>query len=133
MTYICNLLILFFVYFLFFLVVIIFFFFFFCFFFFFFFFFQAEDGIRDDLVTGVQTCALPISGWYLHRLRPPWVRDTIPRAWSRPSSPPRSARRSKSRVPSDPVRTRAAPERRAAPETATRGRRGRRSRWRGRR
>src|SRR5207244_11302736 len=27
----------------------------------FFFFFQAEDGIRDDLVTGVQTCALPIS------------------------------------------------------------------------
>src|SRR5215216_7143347 len=30
--------------------------------FFFFFFFQAEDGIRDDLVTGVQTCALPISG-----------------------------------------------------------------------
>ena len=23
-------------------------------------FFQAEDGIRDDLVTGVQTCALPI-------------------------------------------------------------------------
>src|SRR5258708_35218158 len=28
--------------------------------FFIFFFFQAEDGIRDDLVTGVQTCALPI-------------------------------------------------------------------------
>src|SRR2546425_6823823 len=32
-----------------------------------FFFFQAEDGIRDKLVTGVQTCALPISyvelGW----------------------------------------------------------------------
>src|SRR2546425_4443474 len=26
-----------------------------------FFFFQAEDGIRDKLVTGVQTCALPIS------------------------------------------------------------------------
>src|SRR5687767_15669285 len=38
-----------------------FFFFYFCFiFFFFFFFFQAEDGIRDKLVTGVQTCALPI-------------------------------------------------------------------------
>ena len=30
------------------------------FFFFFYFFFQAEDGIRDKLVTGVQTCALPI-------------------------------------------------------------------------
>src|SRR3712207_6948292 len=27
---------------------------------FFFFFFQAEDGIRDIGVTGVQTCALPI-------------------------------------------------------------------------
>src|SRR5207244_8401759 len=33
--------------------------------FFLFFFFQAEDGIRDDLVTGVQTCALPISlAWH---------------------------------------------------------------------
>src|SRR5438034_8095035 len=27
----------------------------------FYFFFQAEDGIRDHCVTGVQTCALPIS------------------------------------------------------------------------
>src|SRR5206468_7128573 len=32
----------------------------FIFYFFFFFFFQAEDGIRDLIVTGVQTCALPI-------------------------------------------------------------------------
>src|SRR5438034_3994037 len=32
------------------------------FFLFFFFFFQAEDGIRDHCVTGVQTCALPILG-----------------------------------------------------------------------
>src|SRR3989449_6956027 len=34
-----------------------------------FFFFQAEDGIRDVAVTGVQTCALPISdrGHRLHR------------------------------------------------------------------
>src|SRR5688572_30895988 len=31
---------------------------------FFFFFFQAEDGIRDLTVTGVQTCALPISVRY---------------------------------------------------------------------
>src|SRR6266478_8451663 len=30
---------------------------------FFFFFFQAEDGIRDLTVTGVQTCALPICPW----------------------------------------------------------------------
>src|SRR5256885_16349472 len=29
-----------------------------------FFFFQAEDGIRDYKVTGVQTCALPICGIY---------------------------------------------------------------------
>src|SRR2546429_6126071 len=28
-----------------------------------FFFFQAEDGIRDVAVTGVQTCALPILHW----------------------------------------------------------------------
>src|SRR5690554_7398069 len=35
------------------------------FFFFFFFFFQAEDGIRDADVTGVQTCALPISQKYV--------------------------------------------------------------------
>src|SRR2546429_7448279 len=28
------------------------------------FFFQAEDGIRDVAVTGVQTCALPIYGGY---------------------------------------------------------------------
>ena len=34
--------------------------FFFFFIFFLFFFFQAEDGIRDHCVTGVQTCALPI-------------------------------------------------------------------------
>src|SRR5699024_11451634 len=30
----------------------------------FFFFFQAEDGIRDRNVTGVQTCALPIYRFY---------------------------------------------------------------------
>src|SRR5229473_6708778 len=34
---------------------------------FFFFFFQAEDGIRDKLVTGVQTCALPISAAWSER------------------------------------------------------------------
>src|SRR5256885_5645958 len=34
------------------------------------FFFQAEDGIRDYKVTGVQTCALPIS--LLHYLRAIW-------------------------------------------------------------
>src|SRR5207253_3374967 len=34
------------------------------------FFFQAEDGIRDGHVTGVQTCALPISAGGARLLRP---------------------------------------------------------------
>src|SRR6266404_1372491 len=33
------------------------------------FFFQAEDGIRDKLVTGVQTCALPISWQALRKTK----------------------------------------------------------------
>src|SRR6266699_4499277 len=40
----------------------------------FFFFFQAEDGIRDADVTGVQTCALPISA---SRPRRPARRDEV--------------------------------------------------------
>src|SRR5260370_6192153 len=41
----------------------------------FFFFFQAEDGIRDSSVTGVQTCALPISfaGFMLYPTETGWV------------------------------------------------------------
>src|SRR5205809_7204175 len=39
----------------------------------FFFFFQAEDGIRDVAVTGVQTCALPIC-W----MAAAWPRDGWP-------------------------------------------------------
>src|SRR5437868_15370787 len=47
----------------------------------FFFFFQAEDGIRDRNVTGVQTCALPISVGRanLYR-RPPTARATLARS-----------------------------------------------------
>src|SRR5207249_7632520 len=37
------------------------------------FFFQAEDGIRDRNVTGVQTCALPIS---FPRVSPLWMHTT---------------------------------------------------------
>src|SRR5437762_6789094 len=44
------------------------------FFFFFFFFFQAEDGIRDTSVTGVQTCALPISVSFIGRFEEAIVR-----------------------------------------------------------
>src|SRR5437868_7829846 len=36
------------------------------------FFFQAEDGIRDRNVTGVQTCALPISLMGYERFGFPW-------------------------------------------------------------
>src|SRR5207244_5873378 len=34
-----------------------------------FFCFQAEDGIRDDLVTGVQTCALPICEAFMQQMQ----------------------------------------------------------------
>src|SRR5256885_9852160 len=53
----------------------------------FFFFFQAEDGIRDYKVTGVQTCALPIfpSGDRPARAHsytaPSVVATTIARLW----------------------------------------------------
>src|SRR2546421_9337171 len=43
----------------------------------FFFFFQAEDGIRDLIVTGVQTCALPISTRAGSRLTVPWNRRSL--------------------------------------------------------
>src|SRR5260221_9927127 len=43
----------------------------------FFFFFQAEDGIRDHCVTGVQTCALPIwRGRRAQRARLPALRGS---------------------------------------------------------
>src|SRR5215208_7436243 len=52
-----------------------------------FFFFQAEDGIRDGHVTGVQTCALPISARCT-----PWRCSRRPRPPS-PRAPPRSEER----------------------------------------
>src|SRR2546425_11121746 len=45
----------------------------------FFFFFQAEDGIRDKLVTGVQTCALPILSGILFLLIEPYNKDKFVR------------------------------------------------------
>src|SRR2546422_5117687 len=66
-----------------------------------FFFFQAEDGIRDVAVTGVQTCALPISAlgsWgtraascFTMRCGSPTTRRRLPRAagsWRRRSGSP---------------------------------------------
>src|SRR5207253_5187112 len=49
-----------------------------------FFFFQAEDGIRDGHVTGVQTCALPIFG----RRAPEGAGADLPAAQGRAVSPP---------------------------------------------
>src|SRR5438552_4162434 len=54
------------------------------------FFFQAEDGIRDDLVTGVQTCALPISR------RP--LRHDADRALHHPAPPAASRRGRRAQV-----------------------------------
>src|SRR5699024_11355116 len=64
------------------------------------FFFQAEDGIRDRNVTGVQTCALPISLALSTSSPPPsrrvprtWTRSPG-RAWESPSAPSPWARSS---------------------------------------
>src|SRR5205823_13567781 len=64
--------------------------------FFFFFFFQAEDGIRDKLVTGVQTCALPI--WWQCRdmLRTERI-STLPPIALSPSEGERVGERSEER------------------------------------
>src|SRR5207245_6269658 len=47
-----------------------------------FFFFQAEDGIRDATVTGVQTCALPISRSFSpissRKSEPSWASSNCP-------------------------------------------------------
>src|SRR5699024_11517323 len=50
------------------------------------FFFQAEDGIRDRNVTGVQTCALPISGSQLVRPGISRVTDGVLNDWCAPPS-----------------------------------------------
>src|SRR2546422_3581135 len=52
--------------------------------FFFSFFFQAEDGIRDVAVTGVQTCALPIS---LHVVRKEHPEGVLPPRLGRQQHP----------------------------------------------
>src|SRR3989440_7225230 len=56
-----------------------------------FFFFQAEDGIRDLVVTGVQTCALPIAhGSFLPRYASTGDHRTLTRYPPSPSSNPHS-------------------------------------------
>src|SRR5256886_11771261 len=48
----------------------------------FFFFFQAEDGIRDLTVTGVQTCALPISSLTIRLSK--YLPDALVRCYDSP-------------------------------------------------
>src|SRR5204862_733570 len=77
------------------------------------FFFQAEDGIRDLYVTGVQTCALPISGrsesprGSVLRARlppprapvpPPEPREPAGRGPRHPGEPPRPGNRQRPRA-----------------------------------
>src|SRR5256886_8666406 len=61
-----------------------------------FFFFQAEDGIRDLTVTGVQTCALPICRDRVagREAEPQVVSLVPPRPESRPRPVPRGRGRS---------------------------------------
>src|SRR5256884_6648652 len=61
-----------------------------------FFFFQAEDGIRDVAVTGVQTCALPISVAATpspSRIRPSRMCSVPTYSWCRRASSSRASRR----------------------------------------
>src|SRR5438067_3749322 len=59
----------------------------------FFFFFQAEDGIRDRNVTGVQTCALPICSSWRWRTR---CRPITPTTWAGPTGSPAACRAKRS-------------------------------------
>src|SRR2546422_65053 len=68
------------------------------------FFLQAEDGIRDVAVTGVQTCALPISGGTRGGRDP------------RTAAPARAPRSPRGRVSPSPLPERGGASERASPE-----------------
>src|SRR5207248_4058438 len=80
------------------------------------FFFQAEDGIRDRTVTGVQTCALPISSGKNSA-------GTTSKKTSNPRRSPQDTKRTKAatakRLPPTPTATRSE-ERRVGKECRTR-------------
>src|SRR5690554_7396508 len=59
------------------------------------FFFQAEDGIRDADVTGVQTCALPIYSW----MKTWWSRAPAYLSWATSTATPSRIRSAASRTP----------------------------------
>src|SRR5687768_18114196 len=87
-----------------------------CSFYLFFFFFQAEDGIRDVAVTGVQTCALPISWSSIgmtsggRRSAPTGTSPRPTSARSRASSRRSSTKRSEERRVGKECRSRWAPD-----------------------
>src|SRR2546425_4982621 len=54
----------------------------------FFFFFQAEDGIRDKLVTGVQTCALPICKFICEKIFSQMNLQSVSDAGNNAEAPP---------------------------------------------
>src|SRR5690606_40775884 len=98
------------------------------------FFFQAEDGIRDFHVTGVQTCALPISTaspqsapskCWTHAATPPWRLkcDSKTAASVAPSCPPAQAPAS-----TKPTRCATVTRNRSEERRVGKGRRSRRSR-----
>src|SRR5256886_4976685 len=71
---------------------------------FFFFFFQAEDGIRDLTVTGVQTCALPICRQELHLVPLDLRADRVGQAFLHRDDAPRVRKAVEQRVdPADVV------------------------------
>src|SRR5699024_11399600 len=79
-----------------------------------FFFFQAEDGIRDRNVTGVQTCALPILGHRRHRVflfrvdkGPSLVATALGRRYSGTPTLPIGSRQCRGECPLTPARSRA--------------------------
>src|SRR5207253_5812724 len=86
-----------------------------------FFFFQAEDGIRDGHVTGVQTCALPISrcsgarSWCSRRHRSP-TSPLAPALQPRPSTRPCAAETGRARPSARGVITLRSEERRVGKE-----------------
>src|SRR5436309_7539746 len=93
----------------------------------FFFFFQAEDGIRDFHVTGVQTCALPIfhaggrpgscpacqppaGAWWLESAPSPPPADPAPAPWWAEAAPATAVTKSEERRVGKECRSRWAPD-----------------------
>src|SRR5690606_39989143 len=81
------------------------------------FFFQAEDGIRDFHVTGVQTCALPISAYASMR---PGLRRSLVELQGRVTSSPMAEMESGSRILSRANRLPTSPEARCGAMPASR-------------